>query len=246
MNLEQEFAAFQQTFEKKPYTPERALALIDLTLLNNEASEAEIQALVDKANQHQVAAVCVYPKHLAYTNKLVSPKSVTVINFPDGSDPIADTVQAIEQLPVVDEIDYVFPYQAYANGIRKAALAHCTQALEASKKKKALFKVIIETGALPSDLIYPLCRELIKIGCDFIKTSTGKIPQGATPLAAFAILKALKDSASHCGIKISGGVKTTDEAYYYMAMAQQFLHRPLDKTWFRIGASSLIDDLAKS
>ncbi len=97
---------------------------------------------------------------------------------------------------------------------------------------------------MPSlEFIYDLSTEIINKGCDFLKTSTGKIAQGATPSAAFAMLKAIKESKTSCGLKVSGGIKQPEQAFIYMALASHLLDRDLDKSWFRIGASSLLDVL---
>jgi deoxyribose-phosphate aldolase len=149
---------------------------------------------------------------------------------------------------LADEIDYVFPYDWYLQGQAQKALDHCRQAYSMVKEGNLVFKVILETGALPSaKVIFQLSQELINIGCDFLKTSTGKLSQGATPLAAYCMLSAIRqEQGSRCGIKISGGVKEPEQAYLYMTMAHDILEREVDNTWFRIGASSLLDNLNRS
>jgi deoxyribose-phosphate aldolase len=144
----------------------------------------------------------------------------------------------------IDEIDYVFDYKDYLAGDKKRSLVNCEQNYQLCKEHGVKFKVILETGALPSiSSIYQLSREVIETGCDFIKTSTGKIKTGATPEATFAMLMAIKDSETDCGLKISGGVRKKSQALEYINLAEKVLNRRVNNQWFRIGASSLIDEL---
>jgi deoxyribose-phosphate aldolase len=227
------------------YTPNQLIPLIDYTCLENHATPLDIQTLSNKAFTHKVAAVCVYPEHLAFIPPSLPLIRATVINFPGGNDAIELVLHAIEQISstgMAHEIDYVFPYQAYLNGDENFALSHCHQAYKACKQRGLLFKVIIETGAHPSmQSIYDLCKRIIDSGCDFLKTSTGKISQGASIEAAFAILLAIQESGADCGIKLSGGIKSVEQAIEYVKLAQIMLNTPPNATWLRLGASSLLD-----
>nr|WP_302473962.1 deoxyribose-phosphate aldolase [Legionella sp. PL877] len=224
-----------------------AISLIDLTLLDESADSQALDLLTQKANCHLVAAICVLPQHLERLMPAASIKKATVINFPEGTQSTHQVLTSIEKVItkyVIDEIDYVFPYQSYLGGEKEFALAQCQQAYRLCEQQKVTFKVILETGAFPSLVsIYNLSTEIINNGCNFLKTSTGKITQGATPSAAFALLRAIKDSGENCGIKVSGGIKKPEQAFLYMRLAKQVLNRKLEKSWFRIGASSLLDEL---
>jgi deoxyribose-phosphate aldolase len=221
--------------------------LIDLTLLDINASANDIQALAIKAQAYDVAAVCIFPDQLDFIPSEIELKRATVVNFPGGDEPLSQVLSQIENIIAtqkVDEIDYVFPYQAYLSGHKAEAIEHSHEVIQRCKQHHLIVKVILETGAIPStEMIYEMSSNIIKSGSDFIKTSTGKIPQGATLPAAFAMLKAILDSQSHCGLKVSGGVKTIEQALSYMKLAEETLNRPVDKTWFRIGASSLLEKL---
>jgi len=223
-------------------------SLVDLTLLDYHASSDQITALCEKASRYNVAALCVYPQHLTYCNKqLPSFKKATVVNFPSGEQDIKDVLMDIDRCIVefqADEIDYVFPYQTYLNGNTNNALQHYQQALTHCKQQQVTFKVIMETGAFESlQTLYELSCTLLEFPCDFLKTSTGKIATGATPAAAFCLLTAIANRQSPCGIKISGGIKTPEQAQIYIDMATQILKKLPDNHGFRIGASSLLDAL---
>jgi deoxyribose-phosphate aldolase len=104
-------------------------------------------------------------------------------------------------------------------------------------------KAILETGSLPADMVPDAGRRALAAGADFIKTSSGKVGPGASPEAVEALLDVVKE-AGHGGVKASGGIRTAEQAAAYVALAD----RVMGAGWatperFRIGASSLVDDL---
>ncbi|OCH98725.1 deoxyribose-phosphate aldolase [Legionella jamestowniensis] len=224
-----------------------AVSLIDLTLLNENASSEALDALMKKANLYHVAAICVLPQHVKAMTELTGVKLATVVNFPTGNHSLAETLSETNQLLSnypIQEIDYVFPYQNYLQGREHEALTHCQQVYTLCEQQKITLKVILETSAFPTlESIYDVSCKLIDNGCNFIKTSTGKTKQGATPSATFAILKAIEASDIHCGLKVSGGIKQPAQAFTYMCLAEHVLKSNVNKAWFRIGASSLLDEL---
>ena len=227
----------------------RLIHSLDLTLLDEEASIASLSQLRHNACENQVAAVCVYSKHLPLFQHLGAIELATVVNFPQGNQELNQVLEsihsAIEQNAT--EIDYVLPYKLYLNGGKENVLTQCQTVIDLCKQKDRTLKIILETGAF-SELqnIYEVSNQLNKLGCNFLKTSTGKIPQGASLPAVFTILTAIKDSHTQCGIKISGGVKTPTQAVNYAKLAELVLAKPIDKSWFRIGASSLLAELSDS
>lgn len=233
-------------------THDELVGCIDLTLLNKNACPESIMALNDKAIIKQVAAICIFSEHLPLIlesnnypfNK--QPLLATVINFPHGHDDIQRTLSDIDQAIKygAQEIDYVFPYQEYLSGKTDKALKICASVAQYCKARERTLKIIIESGVFSNmDTLYQVARSLIDIGIDFLKTSTGTIEQGASLSAVFTLLCAIKDAEKECGIKISGGVKTPDAARNYAYLAQLMLHKPINKQWFRIGASTLLDQL---
>ena len=217
--------------------------LIDLTLLNPEATVDDIAKLIANGIKYNVAALCILPQHLAIIPSNCTVTRATVVNFPTGHESHDLVLQTIEQIALhdqIDEIDYVFPYEAYLAGDKPYALACSAEAFQRCKHHNLLFKVILETGALPSsDVIYQMSLDIIHAGCDFIKTSTGKIAIGATIPAAVAMLSAILDSKIACGIKLSGGIRTIEQAQSYIQLAENRMSLKVDKRWFRLGASSL-------
>lgn len=252
MNIEEQWQAFATTHMPLAFKKDDAqkiASLIDLTLLDLHASTDQILALIDNAQRYQVAAVCVYPCHLTHLKAQGLPfKKATVVNFPEGEQPSIEVLKDIDWSVTLgaDEIDYVFPYQTYLNGNEAKALAHFHHALAHCHQHQLTFKVIIETGAFKStERLYKLCCQLLDSPCNFLKTSTGKIAEGATPLAVFCLLTAILNNQSQCGVKISGGVRTPEQAKLYVDMATRLLNKRPDKSWLRLGASTLLDTLFK-
>jgi len=230
-------------------TPVQIIRCMDLTLLNEHADSNSIEEMNTLAQKYEVAAVCVFIDRLSHFKNLSTVTGIaTVINFPSGLDTVERCLDEIDRALHlgVTEIDYVIPYQHYLEGDINYALNHCKAIAKLCSENRLKLKFILETGAFNNvETVYELSRKLIDMGADFLKTSTGKINQGASQAAAFAILSAIRDSSSNCGIKISGGIKTPYQALQYASLAELFFSKTIDKSWFRIGASSLLRDLLK-
>ena len=229
----------------------RALALLDLTSLNDDDTETNIEDLCRRAvTPHgAVAAVCVWPRFVALSRRLLRDTGVrvaAVANFPAGS---AGRDLAVKETRAIvadggHEVDVVLPYQAWLAGDREAARVLVSACKKACGNAVHL-KVIIETGCLETtDNIDAASRDAIAAGADFIKTSTGKVPVSATPRAAQIMLNAIRDCGRPIGFKAAGGIRTAEDAAVYLALAD----RILGPDWatpetFRFGASGLLDDL---
>lgn len=233
----------QTLIKKDNYNPSDIYRLTDLTLLNELATKEQILNTLDIAYKNQVAAICLYPENFIYIPTTQNILKATVVNFPSGNMQNTEVIHDIENVIKhynVDEIDYVFPYQQYLNNSQNKSFDSCAVVLETCQKYNKTLKVIIESGAFSNfKQIYNLSLELAKIGCNFIKTSTGKISNGASPEAALAILNAIKDSNKNCGIKISGGIRTFEQANIYIKLAEHILKKKVTPAWFRIGSSKL-------
>lgn len=231
-------------------TAKRALGLLDLTSLNDTDTEETTAALCDKAvtPAGPVAAVCVWPKFVTLCAEKLHGKGVkiaTVVNFPAGGTDIdatvAETTKAAQD--GANEIDLVFPYRAYMDGDKEIAARMVRDVKKACGKAK--LKVILETGEIKKALhIAAAGRIALENGADFLKTSTGKTKISATHEAANAMLETLRDTSSSAGFKASGGIRTTAEAYDYLALADMIMGKKwVSPKTFRFGASSLLDDL---
>lgn len=238
-----------------PQLMERMYGLIDLTSLNSEDTEHNIAAFFEKAQTPlaHVAAVCVYPQfvRLAATQFTATPiKVATVVNFPEGINSLDSVLIEINRAlqDGAQEIDVVFPYQRYLAGERQYIHTFISTC-KAACGEKVLLKVILETGVLLDPaIIADASLDVLTAGADFIKTSTGKIPEGATLEAAVTMLLVIKHIAPQLkrklGIKISGGIRKISQAAQYIELANTIMgHEWVNASTFRIGASKLADEI---
>jgi len=240
-----------------PPLMQRMLGLIDLTSLNTDDTEAGIAAFCQKAQLPfgHVAAICVYPQFVRLVSAQFAGtpvKVATVVNFPEGASPLDEVLIEISNAlqDGAQEIDVVFPYLRYLAGERQYAQTFIAACKAACGDQVAL-KVILETGALMDPvLIADASLDALTSGADFIKTSTGKIPEGATLEAVAAMLLVIRHAAPqlkrNLGIKISGGVREVQQAAQYMELAENIMgHEWVKADTFRIGASKLVDEIMK-
>lgn len=236
---------------------QRALNLMDLTTLNEDDTDAKVIALCQQAKSPagNTAAVCIYPRFIPIARKTLREQGTpdiriaTVTNFPHGNDDLdialAETRAAIAY--GADEVDVVFPYRALMAGNEQVGFEMVKQCKEACAAANVLLKVIIETGELKQDALIRKASEIaIKAGADFIKTSTGKVPENATLHSAELMMSVIAEMGvgKDVGFKPAGGVKTAEDAAQYLALADRLLGREwADVRHFRFGASSLLASL---
>ena len=232
----------------------RALACLDLTSLGDADTEATVAPLYPRmrGDWGHVAALCLWPRILPHARSHVAGTGIrlaTVVNFPKGRADIA--VAEIETRAALvygaDEVDMVFPYQAFLAG-NDAVAGRMVRALKDVCGPDVALKVILETGAIQTrDAIIRASRIAIDNGANFLKTSTGKIPGQATLEAASAMLGAIRDSGQSVGFKASGGIRTLAQARAYLAQADAIMGAGwAGPSTFRFGASGLADALIKA
>lgn len=193
-------------------------ALIDHTLLKPEATDADVAALCEVANEYSVAAVCVSPSRLPLAAGLVAEgiQIATVCGFPSGShQPAAKAFEAANSVQNgATEIDMVLDLGRVKNG-DWAAVEADVATVRAALDAPIVLKVIIESGALTNDEIVAACQASEAAGADYVKTSTGFHPSGGATLEAVALMA--KTVGGRLGVKASGGVRSTEAA---IAMAK--------------------------
>ena len=228
-----------------------ALACLDLTSLNDGDTEADVIALCARAHglHGTVAAVCVWPRFAALARREL-PAGIAVAavaNFPDGGADIARAVRDARAIVEAgaQEVDVVLPFAHLMQGDERAVadlLGAVRQACDG-----LVLKVILETGVLVDEALIARASQLaLDAGADFLKTSTGKTPISATPAAATVMLKAIAADPrhAHVGFKASGGIRTVADVTVYFALVEQILGvHALSPKRFRIGASSLLNDI---
>lgn len=237
-----------------------ALHCLDLTELGDACSAADVDALCAKAQGHTpdhsttlppVAAVCVWPRFAPQARQSLPTniRVAAVVNFPGGNEAMAAVIAQVEAVRQAgaQEVDCVLPYQAWLAGEHAKATALVRAVRRASQGMT--LKLILESGALSEPrLLQQACQMALAEGVDFLKTSTGKIPQGASLDAAEVLLSALAQhpQRERLGFKPSGGLRTVaDVRPYALATARHLGPQALTPERFRIGASSLWNDIAR-
>ena len=186
---------------------------IDHTLLKAEARAEDIAKLCREALEYGFYSVCVNGSWVRMCREQLSGPQVkvcAVVGFPLGA--AATRAKAFEAAAAVEdgasEIDMVLPVGRLLERNYDAVerdIASVVQAVQGG----ALVKVILETGVLPDELKREACRLTEAAGADYVKTSTGFGPGGATE----ADIRLMRESVSpHLGVKASGGVRTAEAA----------------------------------
>ena len=237
-----------------------AIRCLDLTSLDGEETEEQVVALCDRAVRPDpndpevpaVAAVVLYPGMVRVAARRLrgtGVKVASVAGFPSAEGPLdvrlAEIRRAVED--GADEIDIVLNRRLFLAGGTEEAQTEIRRAKEAAGP--ATLKVILETGKLESPArIRDAAMLAMTSGANFLKTSTGKVGTGATLAAAMAMMAAAGefhgDTGIAVGVKVSGGVRTSEQAMSYLELAED----TLGATWltpdrYRIGASALLGDL---
>lgn len=227
----------------------RAMACLDLTALGESEDAAGAARLAVRAKAAGVAAVCVWPAFVAAAKQVLAGSDVrvaTVANFPDGDDDIAKAADEVARAFAAgaDEVDVVAPLTALQDG-DVGLVGELVQLCKARTPQGGTLKLILETGLLAEPpLITAAARAAVMAGVDMLKTSTGKVPVGATLEAAALLLDVIAEAGGRVGLKVSGGLRTADQAAGYLALGDEVMGPDwVTPRTFRLGASSLLDAL---
>lgn len=205
--------------------------LIDHTLLKPDASQDEIAQLCYEARKYNFASVCVNPSYVKLCAQLLKGSSVdvcTVVGFPLGATPtdvkVFEAQQAIRD--GATEVDMVINVGAVKSKDYELVQRDIASVASACHAGNAILKVIIE-AALLTDEEKVTASQLAKVaGADFVKTSTGFGPGGAT-VEDVALMRRVV--GPDLGVKAAGGIKTAEDA-----------RRMIEAGATRIGASASV------
>lgn len=252
----------QENMNKDVY--KTILNCIDLTTLKSTDSPRSVAELTERVNAFDneypqfpnVAAICVYPNLVQVVRTVLDVTGVNIAavsgGFPSSQTfievKVAETALAVES--GADEIDAVFNTGNYFDGDYEEVCDEISE-LKASCRGGRL-KVILETGALKTAENIKAASVLsLYAGADFLKTSTGKEYPGASLEAAYVMAKCIKEyydkTSTKAGIKVSGGIKTVEDAVKYYTIVKETIGEEwMNNEYFRIGASSLANDVLAS
>ena len=200
---------------------ERQLAkTIDHSLLRPELDDDFIADGCRLAAEYDVASVCVRPTDVGRAAALLSGTDVavgTVVGFPHGSSTTATKVFEAREAVAhgASELDMVIDIGALKAGRDEDVRADIAAVVEVGHAAGAIVKVILENAYLTDDEKVRGCSLSEAAGADFVKTSTGFAPGGAT----HADLVLMRSSVSErVEVKAAGGVRTLDDLLAVMAL----------------------------
>ena len=249
----------------KAWAIDMAISMVDLTTLEGADTPGKVKALCAKAVRPDptdltvpsVGAICVYNDMVKIAREeldLIGGRKIPVAAvstaFPSGRASIEvkkqDTQDALNA--GASEIDMVIDRGAFLSG-KIGKVFEEIRIIKDLCGEKAHLKVIFETGELVTyDNVRKASYLAMLAGADFIKTSTGKVNPAATAPVVLVMLEAVRDYFALTGIKIgvkpAGGIKTTKDAIKQLVLVNETAGSDwLNPSLFRIGASSLLNDL---
>jgi len=193
--------------------PEGLAQYIDHTLLRPDEPPEAIDRLCDEAAHYGFAAVCIQPVWVRRAVERLRGSGVTVasvVGFPLGAN--VPEIKAMEARRAIRdgarEIDMVINVGALRGGDHELVRRDIAGVSDACQEVGALNKVIIEAAYLSDEEKVVACRLAQLARADFVKTSTGFGPGGAT---VFDVALMRESVGSKMGVKAAGGIHTADE-----------------------------------
>jgi deoxyribose-phosphate aldolase len=220
-------------------TPRALAATIDHSLLQPDLDVAGVEAGCRLAERHHVASVCVKPCDVALAARILAGSDVrvgTVIGFPHGASradvKLFEAERALDDGAV--ELDMVLDVGHLRSGLDDEVRDELRAVTEAAAARGSIVKAILENAYLDDDEKRRACRLCEEAGAQYVKTSTGFAPSGATVHDVRLMRAAV---SPHVGVKAAGGVRTLDA-----------LVEVVEAGASRVGTSateSILDELAR-
>jgi deoxyribose-phosphate aldolase len=187
---------------------------IDHTALKPETTRADVERLCRETREHAFAAACVAPVWVRDAARCLGgagPRVCAVIAFPHGAETAGGKADAARRAleDGARELDMVIALGLLKSGDGGAVERDIRGVVEAARPFGAIVKVILETALLSDEEKVLGCRLAEAAGADFVKTSTGFGPGGAT-VADVALLA--RTVGGRLGVKASGGIRSLDFA----------------------------------
>jgi deoxyribose-phosphate aldolase len=189
-------------------------AWIDHTLLKPEATPEQVETLCEEARRYEFATVCINPVYVPLAHRALAGSPVlvcTVVGFPLGA--TLSSAKGEESRLAIEagaqEIDMVVPVGLLKGARYDAVAADIQHVVEISHAEAALVKVILETALLTRFEKIIGCLICQSMGADFVKTSTGFGPGGATVEDVELMRRVV---GPEMGVKAAGGVRSLADA----------------------------------
>lgn len=186
--------------------------LIDHALLLPNLDRAALESGLALARAYEVASVCILPYYVSRAREALSGSSVltsTTIGFPHGATSarakLAEAESALDD--GADELDALVNVSLALSGEWKAVSAEIDALTRACHARGRKLKVIFENAYLDESRKRALCHICGELGVDWVKTSTGFGPSGAT-LADVELMR--RESPPHVQVKAAGGIRELD------------------------------------
>ena len=200
------------TLNSKTITCEQLARTIDHSLLRPELTQADVAAGCELAARYHVASVCVKPCHVKLAKKLLADSDVavgTVVGFPHGNSTMATKVFETQEAVAAGatEIDMVINIGELRSG-HADYVRNEIRAVVNAAHPQAIVKVILENAYLTHAEKVLGCQLVEEAGADFVKTSTGFAPTGAT-VEDIALMRATV--GPQVQVKAAHGVRTLDQ-----------------------------------
>ncbi|MCU0504389.1 MAG: deoxyribose-phosphate aldolase [Chloroflexi bacterium] len=185
---------------------------IDHSLLRPELDDDFVADGCRLAATYDVASVCVRPADVRRARAILAGTDVavgTTIGFPHGNHATEIKVHEAERALAdgATELDMVIPIGALKSGRDADVEADIRAIVDVAHQAGAIVKVIFENAYLTDDEKVRACHLSVAAGADFVKTSTGFAPSGATH-DDLRLMRA--NTPPHIGVKAAGGVRTLD------------------------------------
>lgn len=200
------------TLNSETITYEQLAKVIDHSLLKPELTEQDVIEGCQLAHQYHTATVCVKPCHVTLASEVLKDSDVlvsTVIGFPHGSN--LTTVKVTEAELAMDEgaleLDMVLNIGQLRSGKFDTVRDDIKAVCDAAHARGAKVKVILENAYLTDEEKVTACKLAEEAGADWVKTSTGFAPGGATLEDLRLMRKTVSDKVQ---VKAAGGVRTLD------------------------------------
>lgn len=198
----------------QPLTRTSVAATIEATLLAPQATATDVRDLCVAALAHSVRGVCVAPVHVPVAAAELAGSGleiVTVAGFPFGYEATAAKLAAVEAAAKAGayEVDVVMAYGLLLGGEDQAVAADLAAVVARAHDAELAVKVVLETGHLTPDLVEVACVLAVEAGAEWVKTSTGFGPRGATVADVRRMRAAVSERAR---VKAAGGIRTWVDA----------------------------------